>query len=63
MLNRVSRKTSSYYGYYRYESDPIYTVESTTADEDGNGRRKGLASMFSGNGKSVNGTMGEKAAS
>lgn len=63
VLNRVSRKTSSYYGYYRYESDPIYTVESTAAEEGGNGRRKGLASMFSGNGKSVNGTMGEKAAS
>lgn len=63
VLNRVSRKTSSYYGYYRYESDPIYTVESTATEEGGNGRRKGLASMFSGNGKSVNGAVGEKAAS
>ena len=63
VLNRVSRKTSSYYGYYRYESDPIYTVESSTAEESGTGRRKGLASMFSGNGKNVNGTMSEKAAS
>jgi len=63
VLNRVSRKTSSYYGYYRYESDPLYTVESTPTEEDGSGRRKGLASMFGGNGKSVNGAVGEKAAS
>jgi capsular exopolysaccharide synthesis family protein len=61
VLNRVSRKTSSYYGYYRYESDPIYTAEATSA-EDGH-RRKGLASMFGGNGKSMNGNVGEKAAS
>ena len=63
VLNRVSRKTSSYYGYYRYDNDPIYTVESPTADENANNRRKGLASMFSGNGKSVNGKMGEGATS
>ena len=61
VLNRVSRKTSSYYGYYRYESDPIYTAEATPAEEGT--RRKGLASMFSGNGKNMNGNMGEKAAS
>jgi capsular exopolysaccharide synthesis family protein len=63
VLNRVSRKTSSYYGYYRYESDPIYTAEAASPEENGNGRRKGLASMFSGNGKNMNGKMGEEAAS
>lgn len=63
VLNRVSRKTSSYYGYYRYDNDPIYTVESPATDENANNRRKGLASMFSGNGKSVNGKMGEGATS
>lgn len=64
VLNRVSRKTSSYYGYYRYESDPIYTVDSTASEETGNSRRKGLASMFgSGDGKSMNGKMGEGATS
>ena len=64
VLNRVSRKTSNYYGYYRYENDPIYTVEnSATEDGDSNGRRKGLASMFNGNGKNVNGKISEEIAS
>lgn len=62
VLNRVSRKTSSYYGYYRYDSDPIYMVESSGAEESSNSRRKGLA-MFSGNGKTMNGKMGEGAPS
>jgi len=61
VLNRVSRKTSSYYGYYRYESDPIYTAEDASS-EDG-ARRKGLASLFSGNGKNMNGKLEEKTAS
>ncbi len=60
VLNRVSRKTSNYYGYYRYDNDPIYSIEnSPTADADNN-RRKGLASMFSGNGKNLNGKIGEE---
>lgn len=63
VMNRVSRKTSSYYGYYRYENDPIYTVDANATEDTGNGRRKGLASMFSGNGKGLNGKVGEKAAS
>ncbi len=61
VLNRVSRKTSSYYGYYRYESDPIYNAESASSGEGT--QRKGLAAMFSGNGKSLNGKMEEKAVS
>lgn len=61
VLNRVSRKTSSYYGYYRYESDPIYTAEDASS-EDG-ARRKGLASLLSGNGKNMNGKLEEKTAS
>ena len=60
VLNRVSRKTSNYYGYYRYENDPVYTIETQPADATANsgGRRKGLASMFTG--KSVNGKIGEE---
>ena len=60
VLNRVSRKTSNYYGYYRYENDPVYSLETTPADANGadTGRRKGLASMFAG--KSVNGKIGEE---
>ena len=64
VLNRVSRKTSNYYGYYRYENDPVYSVEVQAADANANasanggGRRKGLASMFTG--KSVNGQIGEE---
>ena len=61
VLNRVSRKTSSYYGYYRYESDPIYNAESASSEEGPH--RKGLAAMFSGNGKNLNGKMEEKAVS
>lgn len=61
VLNRVSRKTSNYYGYYRYENDPIYSLETTPAQEQtGNGRRKGLASMFGGNGNNLNGKIGEE---
>ncbi len=61
VLNRVSRKTSNYYGYYRYENDPIYSLETTPAQEtNGNGRRKGLASMFGGNGNNLNGKIGEE---
>lgn len=61
VLNRVSRKTSNYYGYYRYENDPIYSLETTSAQEaNGNGRRKGLASMFGGNGNNLNGKIGEE---
>lgn len=61
VLNRVSRKTSNYYGYYRYENDPIYSLETTPAQEQtGNGRRKGLASMFGGNGSNLNGKIGEE---
>jgi Mrp family chromosome partitioning ATPase len=58
VLNRVSRKTSNYYGYYRYENDPVYSVETTPADANATGRRKGLASMITG--KSVNGKIGEE---
>lgn len=61
VLNRVSRKTSSYYGYYRYESDPIYNGEDASSEDSA--RRKGLASLFSGNGKNMNGKLEEKTAS
>jgi Mrp family chromosome partitioning ATPase len=50
VLNRVSRKTSNYYGYYRYDTDPVYSLE--TAPTEQGGRRKGLASLFSGGGNS-----------
>lgn len=61
VLNRVSRKTSNYYGYYRYENDPVYAIEAQPVEASDNangGRRKGLASMFAG--KSVNGKIGEE---
>ena len=61
VLNRVSRKTSSYYGYYRCESDPIVTAEAASTEEATH--RKGLAAMFNGNGKSANGKMEGKTAS
>jgi capsular exopolysaccharide synthesis family protein len=62
VLNRVSRKTGNYYGYYRYENDPVYSIETSAPDQATNGRRKGLASMFSGNGKGA-GKIGEEIAS
>ncbi len=61
VLNRVPRSTGSYYGYYRYESDAIGN-ETNAAGSAPGGYRKGLASMFSGNGKAVNKDIGEKIA-
>ncbi len=61
VLNRVSRKISSYYGYYRYENDPIYATDTVSVEQqNGDTRRKGLAAMFNGNGKSANGKLGEE---
>ena len=52
VMNRVPRKNANYYGYYRYENDTAYSIESTTTDQAaGNDTRragKGLATMFSG---------------
>ena len=62
VLNRVSRKNGNYYGYYRYESDPVTTVDSGSADRVTDNPRKGFASMFSGNGKATHKDMGEKIA-
>ena len=61
VLNRVSRKISSYYGYYRYENDPIYATDTVSVEQqNGDTRRKVLAAMFNGNGKSANGKLGEE---
>lgn len=62
VLNRVSRKNGSYYGYYRYESDPIAPVDSGSDDRVSSNPRKGFASMFTGNGKASHNDMGEKIA-
>ena len=63
VMNRVPRKNANYYGYYRYENDSAYSIESTTTDQAaGNDTRragKGLATMFSGK----PGKIGEEATS
>jgi capsular exopolysaccharide synthesis family protein len=63
VMNRVPRKNANYYGYYRYENDSAYSIESTATDQAvGNDARragKGLATMFSGK----PGKIGEEATS
>jgi capsular exopolysaccharide synthesis family protein len=63
VMNRVPRKNANYYGYYRYENDAAYSIESTATDPatGGDTRRagKGLATMFSGK----PGKIGEEATS
>lgn len=61
VLNRVPRSTGNYYGYYRYESDAIVN-ETNAAGSAPGGHRRGLTSMFSGNGKAINKDIGEKIA-
>jgi len=62
VLNRVSRKTGNYYGYYRYESEPVKTADSSPVEGVVDGPRKGLASMFSGNGKNISSDIGNETA-
>jgi len=62
VMNRVPRKNANYYGYYRYENDAGYSIESSPAEQAGNDTRragKGLAAMFSGK----PGKIGEEATS
>jgi capsular exopolysaccharide synthesis family protein len=63
VMNRVPRKNANYYGYYRYENDAAYSIESTTTDQtagsDTRRAGKGLATMFSGK----PGKIGEEATS
>ena len=63
VMNRVPRKNANYYGYYRYENDAAYTIESSPTDQavGSDTRRvgKGLATMFSGK----PGKIGEEATS
>ena len=65
VMNRVPRKNANYYGYYRYENDAAYSIESSPAADPATGNNdsrragKGLATMFSGK----PGKIGEEATS
>jgi len=50
VLNRVPRKNANYYGYYRYENDAVYTVETATESAAGARAGKGVAAMITGKG-------------
>jgi len=50
VLNRVPRKNANYYGYYRYENDTVYTVETATESPAGARAGKGVAAMITGKG-------------
>jgi len=50
VLNRVPRKNANYYGYYRYENDAVYTVETATESAVGARAGKGVAAMITGKG-------------
>ncbi len=63
VLNRVSRKAAgNYYGYYRYESEPVVVTDPVPTERAATSPRKGLATMFSGNGKKVAGDVSEEVA-
>jgi capsular exopolysaccharide synthesis family protein len=55
VLNRVSRKNGSYYGYYQYASDTAALAEQTQTEPAAQRRRKGWAALF----HSANGASGQ----
>jgi capsular exopolysaccharide synthesis family protein len=62
VLNRVSRKNGSYYGYYQYDSEMFAATQPTPVEPTAARRRKGWAALFRGpNG--VSGKVGEEVTS
>lgn len=62
VLNRVSRKDGSYYGYYRYEDDAPMVKDAKSAEPVAGNTRRGLASLFNGNDDSVKSDIGKEIA-
>lgn len=63
VLNRVSRKDSSYYGYYRYENEMTTVVNDTRPAERAadDTTRRGLAAMFNKRDPHVKNDIGKEA--
>lgn len=64
VLNRVPRKNANYYGYYRYDNDSVYSIETSPAEQSGGDARragKGVAAMITG--KGMSGKIGEEVSS